>query len=244
MQYKDRIFIDLSLSWLCFLLPDQFNFKLTLVFLSFEVLKGRKGMIMSQQSDQEIKLIQSLNSGNQEALRIIFDGYYEKLCLYAESFTHDHQTAEEITEDLFIYLWINARTIAIHSSLKNYLFRSIHNKCLSYLEKLKTDRKYAEPLPYELEDKEILHPLTEDYPGMDLICRELEDKTGQILEALPDKCRNIYYLNRFENLTYSEISVRLGVSVGTVKTQMSRALQKLRHGLKEFLPCLMAFFML
>ncbi len=199
---------------------------------------------MSQQSEQEEKLVQSLNKGNEEALKIIFDSYYEKLCLYAESFTRDHQAAEEITEDLFIYLWINAKTITIHSSLKNYLFRSIHNKCLSYLEKLKTGRKHVEPLPYVLEDKEIIHPLDVDYPGMDLICRDLEDKAGQILETLPEQCKKIYYLNRFEDLSYTEISGRLGVSVGTVKTQMSRALQKLRDGLKEFLPGLLALFML
>jgi len=92
--------------------------------------------------------------------------------------------------------------------------------------------------PYYLIDQELLHPVTPDYPISNLILQELEEKASQVLDSLPSQCRRIYDLNRFENLSYSEIAKKLDISVGTVKTQMSRAFQKLREALKEYIPLL------
>ena len=71
--------------------------------------------------------------------------------------------------------------------------------------------------------------------------KEIEDKANAILSDLPEKCREIYILNRYENLSYPEIAEKLNITVGTVKTQMSRAFTKFRLGLKEFLTLLVSF---
>lgn len=184
-------------------------------------------------SEEELLLL--LKNGDEETIKLIFDKYYEGLCLYAEGLIKNHQLAEEIVEDIFIHLWLNAKNSGINKSLRSYLFRSVHNNCLKYLDKLKTERKSIETLSYTLQDQELLHPVTPDLPISNLIARELEEKANKVLESLAPQCKEIYTLNRFENLSYSEIAKKLNITIGTVKTQMSRAFQKFREDLGEYI---------
>ncbi len=192
----------------------------------------------------EKELFQLLKDGDEEAIKYIFEKYYENLCLYAEGLTKNHQVAEEIVEDIFIHLWINSKNTPIYLSVKNYLYRSTHNNCIKYLNKVKTDKKLIENLHYTLSDHEIIHPLTSDYPMSNLMAKELEDKAEEILEFLPNQCKVIYILNRFENLSYSEIAEKLNITVGTVKTQMSRAFQKFREGLRDYISLILILLLL
>ncbi len=188
----------------------------------------------------EDSYLQILLSGDEDAIKLIFDHYYDGLCLYAESIIRNHQVAEEIVEDIFIYLWENSSKLTIQSSVKNYLYRSIHNNCIKYLNKLKTQKSKLDLVSYAIDDVNILHPFTEDFPISDLIVKELEEKSQEILNALPSQCREIYELNRFDNLSYSEIAAKLGISSSTVKTQMGRAFQRFRENLKDYVPLIVA----
>jgi len=193
--------------------------------------------------NNDSEIIQLLKSGDEQAVKLIFDKYYDNLCLYAESIVKDAYIAEEVVENLFIWFWINAKDANIQTSLKCYLYRSVHNNCLKYIEKLKKERKLIDRMPYYYEDKELLHPLTPDYPVSNLIIRELEEKAAAIIETLPEQCKEIYMLNRYENLSYSETATKLNISVSTVKTQMSRAFQRFREELKEYIPLIIMLFL-
>lgn len=185
-----------------------------------------------------------LKSGMEGDFKIIFDLYYSPLCGYAESIICDYYAAEEIVEDVFISLWTNNKNIDIQISLKNYLYKCVRNSCLNYLKKLKTTKNKLEILNYVIEDFDILHPSSEDMPVSEMITKELESKARETMDNLPAQCREIYFLNRFENMSYSEIAIKLNISVGTVKTQMSRAFQRFRENLKEYLPLLLLLFFL
>jgi len=198
------------------------------------LIKNKRSLTLFMKSEKELLLL--LQNGDENSIKFIFDKYYEGLCLFAESITKDHQAAEEIVEDMFIYVWLNSKTLNITISVKNYLYRSVHNNCLKYLDKLKTQKKAIDNFHYSLLDQELLHPITPDYPISNLIIQELEDKAEQVLNSLPNQCREIYELNRFENLSYSEIAKKMDITVSTVKTQMGRAFQKLREALHEFIP--------
>jgi RNA polymerase sigma-70 factor (ECF subfamily) len=89
---------------------------------------------------------------------------------------------------------------------------------------------------YLYDDSEMLYPYNEDIPLSEMIIREIEEKAEAVLESLPQQCREIYILNRFKNMSYSEIAGRLNISVSTVKTQMGRAFYKFRESLKDYLP--------
>lgn len=186
--------------------------------------------------EKEQEIIRLLKTGSEDAIKLIFDRYYVDLCLYADSILKDRYASEEVVEELFITLWLKAKDLTIYASLKNYLYRSVHNNSIKYLNKMDTEGKNIE--------KFMIHDLSEFYGDesncqlVDLITKEIEDKANTILSDLPDRCREIYLLNRYENLSYPEIAEKLNITVGTVKTQMSRAFEKFRIGLKEFLTVL------
>jgi RNA polymerase sigma-70 factor (ECF subfamily) len=185
--------------------------------------------------NNEKEIIKLFHEGHEDAIETIINEYYEGLCLYAESIVKKHEIAEEIVEDLFIFLWLNANKVSFQVSMKSYLYRSTHNNCLKYLDKLKTENKRAEKMHYSLKDKGLLHPTSPFQPLSKLIVKELEDSAEQILNSLPEQCKKIYSLNRYQNLSYSEIANKLKISVSTVKTQMSRAFKRFREGLMDYL---------
>ncbi len=183
----------------------------------------------------EKDLIKRLNAGDEDAFEAAFKKHFTMLSLYAEHYVRDKHIAREIVENFFCDFWENCVGIKIESNLTGYLVKSIQNRCLKYLRHEKVKQKYIESCQYLFTDRELLEPVSDDYPEALLISHELEKEISDAIESLPDKCRKIFLLNRFDNLTYRKIAEKLGISVNTVKTQMARALQKLRSHLKDYL---------
>lgn len=184
---------------------------------------------------EEKDLIQRLHEGNEDAFEHVFRVYFVKLCLYAEHYVKDKHTAEDIVEDFFYLFWINSDQIIINTSLNGYIFTSIHNRCLKYLRQEKIKQKNLKEGQYIFTDNEILEAVSDDHTDANLVSGELEGIIAEAINSLPEQCRKIFSMSRFEGLSYIEISVKLEISVNTVKTQMARALQKLRYRLKEYL---------
>lgn len=179
-------------------------------------------------------LIKQLQNGDEAAFEFIFKQHFTGLCLFAEHFLKDTNAAEEVVEEFFCHLWETGKFITITTSLRGFLYKSVYNNCLKYIRHKKVEQKYAEE-QYYYKDKEILEGASSDYPSVNMVIKELEEKITQVINSLPDQCRKIFCMNRYENKTYQEIADNLGISVNTVKTQMGRALNKLRTELAEYL---------
>lgn len=140
----------------------------------------------------------------------------------------DFETAKEIVQDAFISLWEKRETIDMSRPVKSYLTMVIHNKCSNYL---RDNRKFDQ----NILNIENLFEVPE-YDGADILVEEeLKQKIDTSIAELPEKCREIFVLNRYENLKYQEIADKLQISVKTVETQMSKALQHMRIRLAEFI---------
>ena len=189
--------------------------------------------------ENEQEILRLLKTGREDAIKHIFDNYYLDLCSYADSILKDRYASEEVVEDLFITLWQKSKDLNICTSLKNYLYRSVHNKSINYLKKIATRDKKVQK--FSIQDISEFYGDESNSQISNLITKEIEDKANLILSELPEKCREIYELNRYENLSYPEIAERLNITVGTVKTQMSRAFEKFRIGLKGYLTILVMF---
>jgi RNA polymerase sigma-70 factor (ECF subfamily) len=185
--------------------------------------------------EKEEEIIRLLKTGSEDAIKLIFDRYYIGLCLYADSILKDRYASEEVVEELFITIWVKAKDLTILTSLKNYLYRSVHNNSIKYLRKRHTEEKNIEKLMIH-ENECNCDASTCQFEN--LITQEIEDRANAILMDLPSRCREIYTLNRYENLSYPEIAEKLNIDLSTVKTQMSRAFEKFRTGLKDLLTVL------
>ncbi len=174
-------------------------------------------------------LIVRIKEGDAKSFEVLFNTFYPPLCAYANKFVHDPAEAEEIAQDVFFRLWKSRMQLDEDDSVKGYLFTSVRNKCLHFLEHRKVKDKYAAILHYvyKQSDEPSVHE--------SLVASELEDDLDKALKQLPTQCRRVFELNRLEGLKYSEIATHLNISQKTVETQMSRALQKLRVQLKDYM---------
>ena len=125
---------------------------------------------------------------------------------------------------MFVGLWQKRDEVDLFKPLKSYLFTSVHNRCLNYIRDRKKLVQFDAP-QHESELGEYLD--SRDY----LEAAETESKINQALDELPEKCREIFLMNRFDQLKYREIAEKLNISMKTVETQMSRALKVLREKL-------------
>ncbi|MBK7134170.1 MAG: RNA polymerase sigma-70 factor [Bacteroidales bacterium] len=174
----------------------------------------------------DTEIIGRIRNGDKGQFELLFRSSYVSLVRYAKTLIKDHDTAEEIVQDLFFRLWQDREKLNIESSLNGYLFRSVHNKCLHFIEHKKVvDRHAGEMLLSQHEDQES--------PSDILLYKELQAKIAAILERLPERCGQIFYMSRFEGLKYAEIAEKLSVSIKTVESNMGRALKEFRRELTE-----------
>lgn len=179
---------------------------------------------------QENDLLKKIRDDNGSAFEVVFLRYYQGLCAYAASILGNKDASEEIVQNVFVKLWENRKKLAIESSLKAYLYRTVHNQCINQIESLKIRNQYTK--------KHTIVPFEGDYPIANLIAQELEEKIKHSIDSLPDQCREIFTLIRLQNKSYQEVADKLGISLNTVKTQMQRAISKLKESLREYLPSL------
>ena len=170
-----------------------------------------------------------LNSLDENALEQLFRTHFKGLCMFANGIVKDYETAREIVQDSFVSLWMKRDTIDLSKPVKTYLFTTVRNKCLNHL---RDNRKFSGEL-LELENLAE----TGEYNQPDkLVEHDIRRQIDAAVSELPEKCREVFLLNRHHNLKYQQIADKLGISVKTVETQMSKALQHLRLRLAEYLP--------
>lgn len=194
---------------------------------------------------EEQKIIEQLKQGNNAAYKYLYDQYYVLLCSIAYEFLKDYFLAQTIVDDLILNLWQKRENLEI-SFLRSYLVRAVRNRCINHLN-LEHERKEIAFSLVNPDDKErISHSEGFEYPLGILMENELEEKINQAIERLPEDCRQVFKLSRFENKRYDEIAETLNISVNTVKYHMKNALSRLHKDLSHYLTlffyCLLSFF--
>ena len=146
------------------------------------------------------------------------------LCRYALKLVNDKAVAEDVVQECFAYLWENWSRLAQIDSLKFYLFKSVKNGSLNHLKAKFIQSK--DPFPYEFNEK-----ISDSQPSAQemMELHDLESILEKALQALPERCRTIFVLKRFDDQSNNEIAGLLGISVKTVEAQMTIALARLRN---------------
>ena len=104
----------------------------------------------------DIEIIRRIRQGDKAQFESLFRSSYVSLVRYAKTLIKDHDSAEEIVQDLFFRLWQDRDKIKIESSLNGYLFRSVHNRCLHWIEHKKVMERHANEMGYmQTESPEI-----------------------------------------------------------------------------------------
>lgn len=182
----------------------------------------------------EQQVLTSLEKGSESAIEMLFRTYYQPLCQYAYSFLRDKDEAEEVVQAAFINIWDKREEITIQSSVKSYLYRMVRNSCLNVIKHQKVVREH------EAHESSMGEPVYEG-ATQGVMASELEHKISSAMKELPEQCRLVFQLSRFEELKYAEIADQLNISVKTVENHMGKALRIMREQLKDYLPLLLLF---
>ncbi len=176
----------------------------------------------------DIILFRQIQANDRLALNTLFAQHYEKLCRFANTYLRQPPEAEEIVADVFVYLWKNRHQLSIEKNLKSYLYISVRHAALAALKK-------QQPL-YEDIDDILLETDFADVatPEQTLVHKELQQHIDLAIGALPHRCKQVFMMSRFDDLTYREIAEILNISENTVENHLVRALGHLRKALKQY----------
>ena len=190
----------------------------------------------------ETLIVEQLKIGNENAYRYIYDHHYALLCYVANGYLKDQFLSETIVGDTIFHLWEIRETLDISVSIRSYLLRAVHNRCINYLnaEREKREIAFSALMPDEITDDKII--LSDSHPLGILLERELENEIYKAIDKLPDECRRVFAKSRFEGKSYEEISGELGISINTVKYHIKNALASLHAHLSKYLISLLLFF--
>ncbi|MCU0391869.1 MAG: RNA polymerase sigma-70 factor [Thermoflexibacter sp.] len=174
-----------------------------------------------------LEVIIAIKQDSERTFEQVFHEYYEKLSHYAYSFLKDMDEAEEIVQGIFYCYWEKRKSLEITTSLKSYLYKMVYNRCLNVKKHEKVRIEYQK---YKMVD----FCQSPNYTSDIIERRELEKQIDKAIEGLPEQCRIIFKMSRFDELKYSEIAEQLGISPKTVENQMGKALKVLRRQLIDY----------
>lgn len=176
-------------------------------------------------TDKEVQKL--LSNNNDLAIKIIFDQYYAYMCHAVYSIVNNRVVVEDIVQEVFYELWRKRESIQISISLKAYLRKMCINTALNHI---RSQKIFLE------EDKIIEGDGNIDIDSqVNMELHELQDQINKSIGELPPKCKIIFSLSRFEDMSYSEISKELDISIKTVENQISRALKLLRTSIYPYI---------
>ena len=158
----------------------------------------------------------------------LFKDHYKALHAYAATILKDADLAEEVVQQMFLKFWEKRELLVIATSIKAYLYKCVYNDSLNYLKHENVKKKYQD-------FTQLTANTLSEFASAKAELNELEIKLREALNELPEQCRTIFQLSRFEELKYREIADQLGLSIKTVENQMGKALRILRLKLVDFL---------
>ena len=182
-------------------------------------------------TEQDKALIFRMNDGDSLAFDEIFRKYYKPLTAYAFRYVV-MEDAEEIVQNLLMWIWEKREDFSITTSLQSYLFHSVYYRCLSCIEQNSASRR----LDDKIWENSFVDPNTPlDYFNIE----ELSKRINEALAKLPDEFREAFVMQRFHGKTYQEIAEELNVSNKVVAYRIQKATKLLREDLKDYLPGLL-----
>jgi RNA polymerase sigma-70 factor, ECF subfamily len=169
--------------------------------------------------------INALKEGNVDAFDLCFRRFYTPLVAFARSKTSTYDIAEEIVQNVFAELWERRESLSPKTEIKQYLFSVVKNDCYDYARHLKVEQKYLDYLTTHQDDSFNFFDT--------LVDEDFQKLINKVYQLLPEQCRNIFYMSRLEEMSYKDISQKLGISVKTVENQIGKALKLVRQHLDK-----------
>lgn len=167
----------------------------------------------------------------------LYISHFSRLKRFAQEYVIREEDAENIVQDVFLDLWEQDFILLSHTNIFAFLFTAVKNKCIDFLrhktivqktaDKLQSD--YEKTLRMKFQSLEAFDEKIFADPDIEIVIKEA-------INSLPEKCRQIFILNKIEGKKQKQIAQELNISVNTVESQMAIAYKKLKEALKDYIP--------
>ena len=168
--------------------------------------------------DLQYMAVRMANNGND--FESLFRYNFRPLCIYALHYLSDVDQSEDIVQKCFAALWEKLKQGTQVANRRAYLYMAVKNRCLDLLRRKGVPTESLKP--YDT------YGIIDDDDAEERAMTEARIWTA--LDSLPDKCREIFLMSKRDGLRYEEIAEDLGLSVNTVRNQISKAMKILKDG--------------
>ena len=177
-----------------------------------------------------IKLLQlQIEKSNQKAFEDLYRLFFPRLYNFCMLYVHKKEAAEEIVNDIMVKIWQKRETIYHVENLETYLFVSVRNLSLNYLQKFSHLHMALEP------ETGLAKIIDLNNPEKELEWKEISFRLNMVIEQMPEQQRTVFKLIKEEGFKYKQVAEILGLSPRTVETQLFRAIKKLSGVVNEFI---------
>lgn len=164
-----------------------------------------------------------IRNGDKKAFQTFFEQHHRALYLILVRRGVEPQTAEDIIQNAFLFIWESRQQIDPNKSLRAYVFQIGYSRALNHFRDTKKF-DYADDPPKVVEVTDPAQ-ITEQ--------NQIREQIDQAISDLPEKRRQVFELCFMSGLTYRETAEALNVSIKTIENHMSLALKDLRKSLKQ-----------
>lgn len=175
----------------------------------------------------DIAIIEAWQAGDSDAFEVLYQKYWRKLYVFARRTTPNTEDAQDLIQDVFAQLWTQKEQIDAAVFSESYLFAIVRNKLLDKIRKQYVREDYVKKILQSSSESDFSTQQT-------ILTNDLNNHIHRAVDVLPEKCREVFQLSRFEQLSVDQIAQKLQISPQTVKNQLSKALQVVRFRLREF----------
>jgi RNA polymerase sigma-70 factor (ECF subfamily) len=190
---------------------------------------------MPVEADSDAQMMRQVAEGDRKAFAVLFDRYHASVARFALRFVGDRERAEELTQDIFVKLYRNAKAWRPTAKFKTFLFRVATNHCLNEVRRgeYRVDHTSMSAGPAEEEGGLELAGAEAEQPDQVVAGRELERAVGEALKGMSERERAAFTMCRFEGMAYRDIAEALEVSEASVKSLIHRATLAVARKIQE-----------
>jgi RNA polymerase sigma-70 factor (ECF subfamily) len=178
-----------------------------------------------KEMNKKVIPLQPPKSVDKATFEQLFADHYDGMYRYCQTMITDPDEAEDIIQSVFMDLWHDRHKLVIHTSMQAFLYKGVYFKSLNKIKHDKVAQKYVQS-----KSADDHHAY-----GDTMIYQEVAEKITAAIQSLPEQCRKIFAMSRYDGLRYHEIAENLQLSPKTIENQMGKALKTMRVALSEYI---------
>lgn len=185
----------------------------------------------------ETEFIEQLKKQTRVSYNKLLDDFQQKVFGTCLSFVPNKEDAEDIAQEVFVEVFNSIHKFKGESKLSTWIYRITTNKCLGFIRKRNTKKRFAflqsiSGNDYNLDKASYFTEI--NHPGIVLEEKEINETLFLAINKLPESQKLVFTLNKINNKSYKEISEITDKSIGSVESLLFRAKKNLQTILYEF----------